>query len=44
MSETNSAPFLTAKRYYSGFELAHDTYNAISVASNGKVYYVMQVA
>lgn len=32
---------LTAKRYYSGFELAHDTYNAISVASDGKVYYVL---
>jgi len=41
MSETNSAPFLTAKRYYSGFELAHDTYNAISVASDGKAYYVL---
>lgn len=32
---------LTAKAYFSGFELAHDTYNAISVASNGKVYYVL---
>ncbi|WP_257668304.1 hypothetical protein [Parapedobacter tibetensis] len=32
---------LTAKRYYSGFKLAHDTYNAISVASDGKVYYVL---
>jgi len=32
---------LIAKRYYSGFELAHDTYNAISVASDGKVYYVL---
>ncbi|MFK5972394.1 MAG: hypothetical protein QM485_03855 [Flavobacteriaceae bacterium] len=32
---------LIAKRYYSGFELAHDTYNAISVASNGKIYYVL---
>lgn len=32
---------LIAKRYYSGFELAHDTYNAISVASDGRVYYVL---
>ena len=32
---------LIAKHYYSGFELAHDTYNAISVASNGKIYYVL---
>lgn len=41
MSETTSAPFLTATRYYSGFDLAHDTYNAISVASDGNVYYVL---
>jgi len=32
---------LTAKKYYSGFELAHDTYNAISAASDGRVYYVL---
>jgi hypothetical protein len=32
---------LSAKHYYSGFELAHDTYNAISVAGNGKIYYVL---
>lgn len=32
---------LTAKKYYSGFELAHDTYNAISAASDGKIYYVL---
>ncbi|MBB5439929.1 hypothetical protein HDC92_003625 [Pedobacter sp. AK017] len=32
---------LIAKRYYSGFELAHDTYNAISAASDGRVYYVL---
>lgn len=32
---------LTAKAYFSGFELAHDTYNAITAASNGKVYYVL---
>lgn len=32
---------LIAKRFYSGFELAHDTYNAISAASDGKIYYVL---
>ena len=32
---------LTAKRYYSGFDLAHDTYNALSMGSDGKVYYVL---
>ena len=32
---------LIAERYYSGFEQAHDTYNAISVGSDGKVYYVL---
>lgn len=32
---------LVAKHYYSGFELAHDTYNAISAASDGKIYYVL---
>ncbi|GHB74819.1 hypothetical protein [Persicitalea jodogahamensis] len=32
---------LVAKPYYSGFELAHDTYNAITAASDGKVYYVL---
>lgn len=32
---------LSATTYNSGFPLAHDTYNAISVAGNGKVYYVL---
>ena len=32
---------LTAKTFYSGFENAHDTYNAISAASDGKIYYVL---
>ncbi|MCG8308368.1 MAG: hypothetical protein MI975_13325 [Cytophagales bacterium] len=32
---------LVAKRYYSGFALAHDTYNAISTASDGNIYYVL---
>lgn len=32
---------LIAKKYYSGFDLAHDTYNGISTASNGKIYYAL---
>jgi len=32
---------LIAKTYNSGFPLAHDSYNAISVASDGRVYYVL---
>ncbi|GAB3701738.1 hypothetical protein GCM10027592_30300 [Spirosoma flavus] len=36
-----AAKHLEAKRYYSGFELAHDTYNAITAASDGNIYYVL---
>jgi hypothetical protein len=32
---------MVARTYDSGFDLAHDTYNAISTASDGKVYYVL---
>jgi hypothetical protein len=32
---------LTAKPYYSGFSRAHDTYNALSAASDGKIYYIL---
>ena len=32
---------ITATVYNSGFEHAHDTYNGISTASDGKVYYVL---
>ena len=32
---------LTAKTYNSGFSIAHDTYNAISAASDGRIYYVL---
>ena len=32
---------LTAQAYFSGFALAHDTYNAITAASDGKIYYVL---
>jgi hypothetical protein len=30
-----------AKTYNSGFDKAHDTYNGMSTASNGKIYYVL---
>ena len=32
---------LVAKHYFSGFDLAHDTYNAISPASDGRIYYCL---
>lgn len=32
---------LIATKYYSGFGKAHDTYHAISAASDGKIYYVL---
>ncbi len=32
---------LTAITYNSGFREAHDTYNALSAASDGKIYYVL---
>jgi hypothetical protein len=32
---------LTARIYNSGFNLAHDSYNGISAASDGKIYYVL---
>ncbi|MBE9461503.1 hypothetical protein ACFP1I_01885 [Dyadobacter subterraneus] len=35
------AKTLIAKHYFSGFDKAHDTYNAISAASDGKIYYVL---
>ncbi|HWK07958.1 MAG TPA: hypothetical protein VNS58_30225 [Puia sp.] len=39
--QTGALRKLIAKTYNSGFALAHDTYNAISVASDGRVYYVL---
>jgi hypothetical protein len=39
-SESNSEDKLIAKIYNSGFDHAHDTYNAISRASDGNIYYV----
>ena len=38
---TSIQPFLKAKTYHSGFADAHDTYNAITTASDGKTYYVL---
>ncbi len=32
---------MIAKTYFSGFEDAHETYNAISEASDGNIYYVL---
>jgi hypothetical protein len=32
---------LVAQTYNSGFDLAHDSYNAISTGSDGKIYYVL---
>lgn len=40
MTSKNSST-LIAKSYFSGFEKAHDTYNALSAASDGKIYYVL---
>ena len=40
--ETSPSPRkLIARTYNSGFALAHDTYNGISAASDGKIYYVL---
>ena len=36
-----SSAKLIARTYNSGFELAHDTYNGMSVASDGRIYYVL---
>ena len=42
-TENKSTPGtrITATVYNSGFEHAHDTYNGISSASDGKIYYVL---
>jgi hypothetical protein len=39
--QSNPEAKITATIYNSGFEHAHDTYNGISTASDGKVYYVI---
>jgi hypothetical protein len=38
---TNTKEKLVARTFNSGFSKAQDTYNAISVASDGKIYYVL---
>lgn len=43
-SLTTNSKQLTATHYFSGFNDAHDTYNAISAASDGKIYYVLSSA
>jgi hypothetical protein len=40
-STSPSSRKVIARTFNSGFELAHDTYNGISVASDGRVYYVL---
>ncbi|MDR2816491.1 MAG: glutaminyl-peptide cyclotransferase [Proteiniphilum sp.] len=40
MKKTTEKGFI-AIRYYSGFSDAHDTYNAISGASDGNIYYIL---
>src|SRR5512144_901297 len=40
-SANDQSKKLIATTYNSGFELAHDTYNGISAASDGKIYYVL---
>ena len=40
-TDTSNREQLTAKTFDSGFELAHDSYNAITAASDGKIYYVL---
>lgn len=37
----NADKSLTAKTFDSGFADAHDTYNALSAASDGRIYYVL---
>ena len=41
LKSENKKEGLLAQAYYSGFELAHDTYQAMSCASDGKIYYVL---
>ena len=33
--------YLEAKKYFSGFILAHYTYNTISCASDGNIHYIL---
>jgi hypothetical protein len=38
------AGILHARTYHSGFAQAHDTYNVMLAASDGKIYYVNSIA
>jgi hypothetical protein len=40
-AQAADAPKIIARTFNSGFELAHDTYNGLSSASDGKIYYVL---
>lgn len=40
-NRSDSENSIIARRYYSGFDLAHDTYNSISAASDGRIYYIL---
>jgi hypothetical protein len=40
-AQKNPTDSLIAQTFNSGFQLAHDTYNGLSAASNGKIYYVL---
>jgi len=41
MVKAQQSPVLVATTYNSGFDLAHDTYNGMWAASDGKIYYVL---
>lgn len=41
LSSSELQSSLKAKTYNSGFSEAHDTYNALSAASDGRIYYVL---
>ena len=41
LAQDSAQKSLVAKHYYSGFSEAHDTYNGMSMASDGKIYYVL---
>jgi len=40
-TQSSEKKSLIATPYFSGFEQAHDTYNAISAGSDGKIYYIL---
>lgn len=40
-ADQSKGKMMTAKSYNSGFPTAHDSYNGISAASDGKIYYIL---